>query len=647
MDQNGGLVQISGDLLFGSAAGDVGGTYILDGTLEVTGFIREVDVSVANAQLYINNGTLINTNDIDVQSFRVGEGVNSTATFTLAANQDLNNSGTLYIGTSGEGTLIQDQASSSITSAAIVIANAGSAKGTLTVSGGSLTTTSTSIIVGNNGEGVLNLVDDTVTIANGLVNANGINGKGTINIGTNGSSTGPDITITTGNIETADAGVGIINFYSGTLQHNNSNLIVGQDSGADATFNMEGGTITLQNQLRVANRDNTGVFTLNAGTVNVGSILDISNVATANAGSGTLNVNGGELNVGSRVNSALIIGNSDSPLVTSTANLVGGVTTISNALYLGRVGAGSSGTLNIGDGTSTPKVVVKIGNVEVGSVGAGIANLKSGDIFQNASNLVIGQATTTDGTVNITGGKWWVGFDDTTPTPTTNGVSDVNFNNGVSALNVSGGEMQIARDMNLHSNATAGQHTTVDLTGGSVIVSRNIAARAGTTDFKIGGDATLEVGGNMTLNTGTSSLTLTGGSATISISGNFVANATNTLAFNVSETTGISAIAVSGNVTLGALATFDWAALTSAYTLGDFTLIDNRGSNAVTGIFDGFAEGALVHEFVSGADAYMISYLGFDGLGNDVVLIAVPEPSRMALSFIGGLLLALRRRRIA
>ncbi len=645
VSQNGGSVLITGDLRFGSAAGDVGGTYTVNGTLEVTGQILEVDPTVSNAQLYINNGTLVNTNDITVQSFRVAEGNNTTASFTLAPNQDLENTGTLYVATNGTGTLTLDDATASVSSASIVIGNGGNAMGTFNMSAGTLSTTGTNITVGNSGTGELNITDGTVTIANGLINANGSTGNGTINIGSLGSPTGPTITITTGNIETANNGVGVINFYSGSLQQDNANLIVGQGSGSNATFNMEGGTMTLFNQLRIANRDNTGEFNLNGGIVNVGTILDIGNTGGLTAaGTGTLNMNDGELNVGSRTAGALKVGNANSTFATSVANLLGGTTTVSGGIYVAALGADSSGTLNIGDGTSTPTVINTGSNVEVGSQGTGITTLKSGNLYQESANLVIGQATTGNGTVNVEGGKWWLGFNGSTQA--SNNVSDLNFNNGISELNVSGGEMQVARHVNLHSNADPSQMTTVNLTGGSFLVGGNVVTRAGTTTFNIGGDATVNVTGNFNFNLGAGSLNVDGGAADIHIGGNFLLNGGRELQFTPALSTGFSTIVADGTVTLGGTGLFDWTNLTSAFIFGDVMLIDQTtSSNPAASPFSNWAEGDIVNTFGIN-DAYKISYLGFDGLGNDVVLLAVPEPSRGTLAlFAFSSLLFVRRRR--
>jgi hypothetical protein len=77
-----------------------------------------------------------------------------------------------------------------------------------------------------------------------------------------------------------------------------------------------------------------------------------------------------------------------------------------------------------------------------------------------------------------------------------------------------------------------------------------------------------------------------------------------------------------------------------------FTIIDNLGVDPVLGIFAGLPEGT---NFVSDGLLYTISYQG--GTGNDVMLIAVPEPTTWALlgitALAGGGLYYRRRQRAA
>jgi fibronectin-binding autotransporter adhesin len=76
-----------------------------------------------------------------------------------------------------------------------------------------------------------------------------------------------------------------------------------------------------------------------------------------------------------------------------------------------------------------------------------------------------------------------------------------------------------------------------------------------------------------------------------------------------------------------------------------FLIVDNLGSDPIDGIFQGLPEGA---SFLSGGQLWNITYQG--GTGNDVMLMAVPEPSTWALlgiTGLGGAAVYWRRRRQA
>jgi len=64
-----------------------------------------------------------------------------------------------------------------------------------------------------------------------------------------------------------------------------------------------------------------------------------------------------------------------------------------------------------------------------------------------------------------------------------------------------------------------------------------------------------------------------------------------------------------------------------------FTILNNDGTDAVTGHFSGLPEGAT---FTGGSQTFTISYGGSDG--NDVILSAVvPEPATWLLVATGAL----------
>ena len=99
------------------------------------------------------------------------------------------------------------------------------------------------------------------------------------------------------------------------------------------------------------------------------------------------------------------------------------------------------------------------------------------------------------------------------------------------------------------------------------------------------------------------------------------------------------------DITGGSLTTV----FTGSYSLGDMIfLLLNDGADAITGTYSGLAQGAV---FTGGGFDWQISYLADSGGsptftgGNDIALMAVPEPNVAALLGGLGLLALLRRRR--
>jgi hypothetical protein len=97
---------------------------------------------------------------------------------------------------------------------------------------------------------------------------------------------------------------------------------------------------------------------------------------------------------------------------------------------------------------------------------------------------------------------------------------------------------------------------------------------------------------------------------------------------------------------VGGAVSLDGATLTLALGFAPvpgtlFTVIDNDGFDAISGIFAGLPEGAT---FTADAQSFTISYVG--GTGNDVVVTAVvPEPATCVLLSLGGISLTAAARR--
>ena len=66
-------------------------------------------------------------------------------------------------------------------------------------------------------------------------------------------------------------------------------------SNANGLITVDGGTLTIADDLTLGTNSDTSTFTQNGGTVNVGGLMTISQVA---ANTGTYNLNGGALVIG-------------------------------------------------------------------------------------------------------------------------------------------------------------------------------------------------------------------------------------------------------------------------------------------------------------------------------------------------------------
>ena len=213
--------------------------------------------------------------------------------------------------------------------------------------------------------------------------------------------------------DTSGSGGTLTGFATGSGTMNaQSNLLIGATGGTGVVNVNTSNALNVAGSLRIAdfNNNSTGTLNLDAGSVNVGSHIQLGKVS---GGSGTINVSGGSL-VG---NGELRVGYSGG---TGTVNLSGGSISTNGWSTFG--GSGSTAYLNLSGGTFTVQKDALI----IGDNGTGALAQTGGDLVVHGE-LMLGQGSG-NGTFTLSDG-----------TTTTNRWVSVGRDGGSAVVNMSGG----------------------------------------------------------------------------------------------------------------------------------------------------------------------------------------------------------------
>ncbi len=402
-----------------------------------------------------------------------------------------------------------------------------------------------------------------------------------------------------GNFQTLGSGTISLtgsNSYTGTTLISGSTLAINSAAAVQSTSRIIFGTgisatlyatqsMTLDRTMDQTGRGNYQVDTGNTLTLN-GLVTGTGQLQKF--GAGTLVLNAANDYTGKTVvNAGTLRMGSSSSILSVNIDVLGGTFDMNGRSHT------MSGTLTLGSGSSSGSVSSS-GSASTLTVGTSYL-VQSGSISVNLAGAAVLTKTTT-GTVVLSGTNSYTGL-----------------------TSVNAGTLVI--------NGYSAASNAVVASGGTLKGSGSV----GTVQVQSGG--ALRAGSDLGI-LGTKDLTMQAGS---------------TLGVNITGTTsgtGYSALSVFGGVTLSG--NLD-VAISFTPTYGDlFFVVVNDGNDAISGTFTGLANGST---FSVGGQQFKISYVADSGTnsmlgGNDIALMAVPEPSSTALTLfaLGGAFWLMRSR---
>jgi autotransporter-associated beta strand protein len=389
---------------------------------------------------------------------------------------------------------------------------------------------------------------------------------------------------------------------SGTLTFNRSDALTyaGVVSGTGAMSKSGAGTLTL-----TGNNTYTGVTTINASTVSVGDGSITGSIVGDVANSGTLTFNrSNDLTYGGVISGTGAVSKSGGGTLTLTgaSTYTGGTTISAGTLSLGSANAiGTSGTVTFGGGT----LQYSASNTSDNSARFSNAASQQYSIDTNSENVTLASNLTS------TGGSF---------------------------TKIGAGTLTLTGNNSYDGGTTVSEGKLV--VNGSISTSTTIVSSGAT----LGGSGTV---GALTINSG-GFVTPGNSPGILTVNGNYTQAGEYTAEIaDTNAGSGYDQINVLGTVdiTSGSLV----ASFSGSYAQNDLLFILlNDDTDAINGTFAGYAQGATFASY--GYMDWQISYTADSGNGtftggNDIAIMAIPEPSSCTVAGIGLAMLLGRRSR--
>ncbi len=515
--------------------------------------------------------------------------------------------------------------------------------------------------------------------------------NGDMSIGASGKSGFIGVTgggrLTNQNMLLGDSGSGVVNISGvGSIWNNSGSITVANSGGSTGSVDVRsGGRITSQTTIigKTANANGSGNVS-GAGT----SWNNTGDVIVGESGMGNLNVFNQGAITSLRSHVGFQAGSNGSISVTD----VGSTWTAAGSFFIGNAGTGSLQVLNGGVASTTGNGYLgfstgAVGNAVVDGAGSrwgmagelniggnsagtggtgklkiqngGIVNATGGTNLYNTGTLELANATTFTGELRSYGGL-------IRTTGTTTLANEVRLNSG--GVNVVTNTPAATTTFSGNIIGTGGLTKNADIGGtlgqGTLILSGNNSYSGPTTvnagrllvnginassvlvnAGMIGGNGVINNAVVVGNNNGTQDAIIAPGTSIGTLTtGDLTLNSDAMLEFELDSDNLIAdLIDVLGTVSLDADSFFSFADLgTGELAEGQsFVVINNDGLDLIDGEFQNIAEGFV---FSNGLNTFQASYIG--GTGNDFSLTAVPEPGSLALLLVGGLSLAMKRRRL-